>query len=388
MKQHRSKAIASILILAAFFGLWATAPVIADKFGVMARVGGVGAYVDLVNLNLPAGSSITGSTGTIVDTLSSVDTWARTGGNDTEARRLMGVVAGTGDLRADGTTPLTADWNVGNFALTAKSFTGIRTDAPQTVKLYESTSDGNDSITITVPAKATGLAADATVTFSQSLAFTGTMTDGKYCTYASSGTQVSCNSTPLVSGGALGTPGSGTLTNCGSLPISGIASLGSGVGTWMATPSSANLAAALTDETGSGVAVFGTNPAILQASSLGEGVGGGSRIPGTTLTASRAYYMGASALALAKADSANTMPAICVSDTTSSCMYSGAMRLGAAVAGCTRGKPVYVSTASAGLMTCTQPSSAGQQVQRVGVMIADDNETMLIMPSLDVMEVK
>lgn len=37
---------------------------------------------------------------------------------------------------------------------------------------------------------------------------------------------------------------------------------GSNVGTFIATPSSANFAAALTDETGTGSAVFGTNPAL------------------------------------------------------------------------------------------------------------------------------
>jgi hypothetical protein len=37
--------------------------------------------------------------------------------------------------------------------------------------------------------------------------------------------------------------------------------LGTGVGTFLATPSSANLAAAVTDETGSGALVFGTSPA-------------------------------------------------------------------------------------------------------------------------------
>jgi hypothetical protein len=37
---------------------------------------------------------------------------------------------------------------------------------------------------------------------------------------------------------------------------------GTGIASWLATPSSANLAAALTDETGSGAAVFGTAPTI------------------------------------------------------------------------------------------------------------------------------
>ena len=60
----------------------------------------------------------------------------------------------------------------------------------------------------------------------------------------------------LLSGGALGTPSSGTLTNASGLPVSGISGLGSNVATFLATPSSANLASALTDETGSGTVVF------------------------------------------------------------------------------------------------------------------------------------
>lgn len=40
----------------------------------------------------------------------------------------------------------------------------------------------------------------------------------------------------------------------------GLTALGSGVATWLGTPSSANLASALTDETGSGLAVFNANP--------------------------------------------------------------------------------------------------------------------------------
>jgi len=61
----------------------------------------------------------------------------------------------------------------------------------------------------------------------------------------------------------LGTPASGTLTNCTGLPVaSGIAGLGTGVATFLTTPSSANLRAALTDETGTGSAVFATSPTI------------------------------------------------------------------------------------------------------------------------------
>lgn len=72
--------------------------------------------------------------------------------------------------------------------------------------------------------------------------------------------------TPTFTAPVLGTPASGTLTNCTGLPVdTGISGLGANVATFLATPSSANLRSALTDETGSGSAVFGTAPTISAA---------------------------------------------------------------------------------------------------------------------------
>ena len=82
-------------------------------------------------------------------------------------------------------------------------------------------------------------------------------------TSTGSGNNVLSTSPTLVTP-ILGTPTSVTLTNATGLPVgTGISGLGSNVATFLATPSSANLAAALTDETGSGSAVFATSPTLV-----------------------------------------------------------------------------------------------------------------------------
>ncbi len=96
----------------------------------------------------------------------------------------------------------------------------------------------------------------------------------------------------LDNGGPLGTPSSGNLTNATNLPIStGVSGLGANVATFLASPSSANLALAVTDDTGSGSLVFATAPTISNATLISsqinaytEGITTGYVNTGSTFT--------------------------------------------------------------------------------------------------------
>ena len=94
---------------------------------------------------------------------------------------------------------------------------------------------------------------------------------------------------PIASGGTGST--STTYVNLasnvtGTLPAgnggTGITSLGAGVATWLGTPSSANLASAVTDETGSGALVFATSPTF--TTSIDGGATFGAFASSTALT--------------------------------------------------------------------------------------------------------
>ena len=141
-----------------------------------------------------------------------------------------------------------------NFAVYAppasKQYT-IYNASSYTATIYNSTVIGNTT------AAGTGVAIPA----------------GKTMTVWSDGTNFAQQNTHLISPTlasptmttpALGTPSSGTLTNCTGLPVgTGISGLGSGVATFLATPSSANLASAVSDETGSGALVFANSPTLV-----------------------------------------------------------------------------------------------------------------------------
>lgn len=127
-----------------------------------------------------------------------------------------------------------------------------------------------NKLTLTQPASGATLTIlnGKTVILDKTLEFTGT--DGTVLTFPTTSATIARTDAAQTFTGVqtfvapiLGTPTSITLTNATGLPVStGISGLGTGVGTFLATPSSTNLAAALTDETGSGPAVFSVSPAL------------------------------------------------------------------------------------------------------------------------------
>lgn len=131
------------------------------------------------------------------------------------------------------------------------------------------------------------------ITLGTNLSFTGTTLN-----VAGGGTVTSVGGTGTVNGISL----TGTVTTSGDLTLggtlsgvslttqvsgilpeanggTGITSLGTGVATFLGTPSSANLASAVTDETGSGSLVFATSPTLVTPA-----LGTPSALVGTNIT--------------------------------------------------------------------------------------------------------
>lgn len=114
----------------------------------------------------------------------------------------------------------------------------------------------------TVTSVALAAPADYSVTGSP-ITGSGTLTLDWATPPTGTGAMVRATSPTLVTP-ALGTPSAAVLTNATGLPIAtGVSGLGANVATFLGTPSSANLAAAVTGETGSGALVFATSPTLV-----------------------------------------------------------------------------------------------------------------------------
>jgi hypothetical protein len=143
--------------------------------------------------------------------------------------------------------------------------------------------------------------------------FNTALTDDNFATIA--GTETLSNksisgSTNTITNVSLSTGVTGTLpvANGGT----GITSLGTGIATFLGTPSSANLAAALTDEAGSGTVAFTTSPTFVTPA---LGVATADSINGTTIPSTKTLVVTTDKLNVLAATSSSELAGI-ISDET------------------------------------------------------------------------
>lgn len=152
----------------------------------------------------------------------------------------------------------------------------------------------NPTLTLTIPPVGTSGATvgllNANNTASGNNTYSGTSTFTSTVTLPAS----TVLTTPVLTAPALGTPTSGVLTNATGLPLASVTGLGANISTFLATPNSANLAAALTDETGTGTVVFSTSPTLITPS-LGVATATSLAASGAILSSSPAAGIGYSA---------------------------------------------------------------------------------------------
>ena len=205
-------------------GLLLASPAFADIFAP----GGGGGGGSNHNILSSTHSDSTASAGTLGDIIRFNTTWERLGIGS--AGQCLVVTAG---LPAWG-------------ACTAGG-------APSGATYITQVADGTLTNEQALGALATGVLFNSTTTGVLSI-YVGTTCTNQFVRALSTAAVATCNTVSL------------TADVTGTLPVgnggTGITSLGSGVATWLGTPSSANLAAAVTGETGTNALVFGTSPTL------------------------------------------------------------------------------------------------------------------------------
>ena len=232
-----------------FVGAGVTATTSGDDVTVTVAGGGGSGTVTSVAATAGTGISITGSPITTSGTLNITNT----------APDQVVALTGAGTTSISGTYP--------NFTITSTGgsgggdVSGPASATDNALARFDGTTGKIIQNSVVTVADTTGnMAGVGTLSMNGELTYGGvTLTNG----VTGTGKMVLDTSPTLVTP-SLGTPASGTLTNATGLPITtGVSGLGTGIATFLATPTSANLAAAVTDETGSGSVVFATSPTLV-----------------------------------------------------------------------------------------------------------------------------
>lgn len=180
-------------------------------------------YTDTASMLLPYQRTVNATSGTV-----------------TSVATGYGVSGGT--ITSSGTVVVDTATLFSKYTTTLGAGTGISI----TGRTISATSGSG---TVTNVIGGTNISITGTSTIQPTVNITGQIAVANGGTGTTSTTSV--NTTPITYGS----------NNTVTVPIAtGVTGLGTGVATWAATPSSANLASAITDETGSGAAVFATKP--------------------------------------------------------------------------------------------------------------------------------
>jgi len=285
-------------------GLSATAPLSYNNstgsFSIPAATSSANGYVTSTDwttfnnkqtaLTAGVGSGISISGGTISATGLTTSNLSSTAGITNAQLASSSTLLGSTTLTLGGTVTSVT----GLSSVSSTGFTGALTGNASTATTLATSRNingtaFNGSADITIVADAgtlSGTTLKTTVTNS-SLTGVGTITSGTWngstlavayggtgvTSSTGSGNVVLSNSPTLVTPN-LGTPSSATLTNATGLPIAtGVSGLGTGIVSFLATPTSANLISAITDETGTGGALVFANTPTLVTPVIGAATG-------------------------------------------------------------------------------------------------------------------